>query len=42
MPGCPRHGVALTKNRGFDGEIFYACPKDKCGYTENVEGEKKK
>jgi len=38
--GCKRHGIGLKKTRNFQGEIVYVCPKDKCGYKVDKEGEK--
>lgn len=36
--GCPRHGTMLTKHRKVDGDIVFVCPKNKCGYKEDEDG----
>jgi len=40
MRTCMRHGGVLEKVKTFTGEDRWVCPKDKCGYKENREGEK--
>jgi len=37
---CKRHGVKMEKTRSFEGEVFYKCPKDKCGFRRDENGEK--
>jgi len=40
MSGCPRHGTQLNKHFRLDKQEFvFSCPKQKCGYKENEEGE---
>lgn len=39
MRGCMRHSIQLVKHRKFNGEYVYVCPKEKCSYKENEEGE---
>lgn len=38
---CKRHGVALKKHRDpMSGDIVWTCPKDKCKFRKNEDGEK--
>jgi len=38
--GCPRHALQLTKTvKPATGETIFVCPKLKCGYKENENGE---
>lgn len=37
---CKRHGDKMQKTRSFTGSKYFVCPRDKCSYMENVDGEK--
>lgn len=38
--GCARHGTDLKKTRMVTGKVMYVCPRKKCKYRVDKNGER--